>query len=95
MSYKLYCRLPTKIIGEFMKMNVKLFNPRLPEVFRVTLLPEVGYIIPQSTMLLIWLITLHQGLKMLTFHLIFMFLRSRNPFLTFSQSCHVRVTSKF
>ena len=23
-------------------------NPRLPEVFRVTLLPEVGYIIPQS-----------------------------------------------
>ena len=31
--------------------------PRLPEVFRVTLLPEVGYIIPQSTMLLIWLIT--------------------------------------
>ena len=69
-------------------------NPRLPEVFRVTLLPEVGYIIPQSTMLLIWLITLHQELKKLTFHLFFMFLRSRYPFLTFSQSCHVCVTSK-
>ena len=25
-----------------------VFNPRLPEVFRVTLIPEVGYIIPQS-----------------------------------------------
>ena len=25
-----------------------LINPRLPKVFRVTLIPEVGYIIPQS-----------------------------------------------
>ena len=25
-------------------------NPRLPEVYRVTLLPEVGYIIPQSNL---------------------------------------------
>ena len=70
------------------------FNPSLPEVFRVTLLPEVGYIIPQSKMLLIWLITLHQDLTKLTFYQFFMFSRSRNPFLTFSQSCHVRVTSK-
>ena len=29
-------------------MRCSGINPRLPEVFRVTLLPEVGYIIPQS-----------------------------------------------
>ena len=27
---------------------MEIINPRLPEVFRVTLIPEVGYIIPQS-----------------------------------------------
>ena len=61
-----------------------IFNPRLPEVFRVTLLPEVGvHIISQSKMLVIWLITLHQVLAKLIFYMFFMFSRSRNPFLTF------------
>ena len=76
------------------KKVYSFINPRLPEVFRVTLLPEVGYIILQSKMFLIWLITPHQELIKLTFYLFFMFSRSRNPFLTFSQSCRVRVTSK-
>ena len=30
------------------KYATGVINPRLPEVFRVTLIPEVGYIIPQS-----------------------------------------------
>ena len=29
-------------------IDLLTLNPRLPEVFRVTLIPEVGYIIPQS-----------------------------------------------
>ena len=37
-----------KIIVTVCLMTMMMINPRLPEVFRVTLLPEVGYIIPQS-----------------------------------------------
>ena len=54
----------------------------------------MGYILPQSKMLISWLITLHQAVTKLFFHLFFMFSRSRNPFFTVSQSYHVRKTSK-
>ena len=54
----------------------------------------MGYILPQSKMLISWLITLHQAVTKLFFHLFFMFSRSRNPFFAVSQSYHVRKTSK-
>ena len=123
----------------------RVINPRLPEVFRVTLIPEVGYIIPQSHLvdyaapriekatfspvlcvfevkesvfdILTELPCLRdlENLGQLPVLLpifaliadtvalvacisaissIFMFSRSRNPFLAVSQSYHVWVTSK-
>ena len=68
MSLILACNYILRVYDKFqLLLSVELFNPRLPEVFRITLLPEVGYIIPQSKMLLIWLITLHKVLAKLFF----------------------------
>ena len=54
----------------------------------------MGYILPQSKMLISWLITLHQAVTKLFIHLFFMFSRSRNPFFAVSQSYLVRKIRK-
>ena len=53
-----------------------------------------GTYLPQNMMLLIWLISLHQEFTKMICHLFLLFSRLRKLFLTFSQSCHVPVTSK-